>query len=127
MNDTEREEDQTLVVCMFERYVLLSLPALMRSLLKALRSDATIYSERVDRLAESLETAILTYHSVATRRKAGSNAFKPVYLPSMKFNDSNAGFSGKNQLSVFFTLHDEVTHQSLPREQLHRSEVQLFS
>jgi nuclear pore complex protein Nup205 len=68
-------------------------------------------------LAESLETAILTYHSVATRRKAGSNAFKPVYLPSIKFNDSGKGFSGDS--NIFPSLTDRALilpgHVQLPQ------------
>lgn len=63
-NDLEREEDQTLVV--------------------ALRDNGTIFTDKVDALVENLETAILTYQSTATTKRAGSDAFRPVLLPDRK-------------------------------------------
>ncbi|KAI5480028.1 nuclear pore complex protein Nup205 [Pseudohyphozyma bogoriensis] len=69
-NETEREEDQVLV--------------------PALRNPGTLFSEKVETLVESLETAILTYHSVATRKRAGTNAFRPVWLPSLSLENASA-------------------------------------
>ncbi|KAM0793089.1 hypothetical protein ACM66B_000571 [Microbotryomycetes sp. NB124-2] len=60
-NDVEREDDQVLVL--------------------ALRNNGTIFSDKVHTVAEALQAALFTYFSIATRRRAGTNAFKPVLLP----------------------------------------------
>lgn len=44
-----------------------------------------MFSDHLENLIESLEAALLTYQSIATRKKAGSNAFRPVFLPSLKY------------------------------------------
>ncbi|BGP36830.1 hypothetical protein JCM10449v2_000732 [Rhodotorula kratochvilovae] len=80
-NDVEREEDQTLVL--------------------SLRNNATIFSDKVDTLVESVEAALLTYQSVATRKRAGTNAFRPVLLPSLKYGESSASGQSLGSLSGF--------------------------
>lgn len=67
-NDLEREEDQTLVL--------------------ALRDNGTIFTDKVDSLVENLETALLTYQSAATTKRPGSNAFRPVLLPSTRVGEN---------------------------------------
>lgn len=57
----------------------------------ALRGDCTVFSDKVQTLVEALETATLTYQTVATRKKAGSNAFKPLLLPSFKYSETSRG------------------------------------
>lgn len=54
----------------------------------ALRNNGTIFTEKVESLVESLEASILTYQTVATRKRAATNAFRPVWLPSTKLQDS---------------------------------------
>ncbi|GAA6005529.1 hypothetical protein JCM10207_005238 [Rhodosporidiobolus poonsookiae] len=83
-NDVEREEDQTLVL--------------------SLRGNGTVFTEKVDELIESLEAALLTYQSVATRKRAGTNAFRPVLLPTLKYGESSA--SGQSLGSAMAFLRD---------------------
>ncbi|GAA5862929.1 hypothetical protein JCM1840_002329 [Sporobolomyces johnsonii] len=83
-NDVERDEDQTLVL--------------------TLRDNGTIFTEKVDALVESLEAALLTYQSVATRKRAGTNAFRPVLLPTFKYGESSA--SGQTLGSAAAFLRD---------------------
>ncbi|KAK4054774.1 hypothetical protein OIV83_000698 [Microbotryomycetes sp. JL201] len=66
-NDVEREDDQVLVL--------------------ALRNNGTIFSDKVHAVAEAVEAALFTYFSVATRRRPGTNAFKPVLLPIGRTSD----------------------------------------
>lgn len=54
----------------------------------ALRNNGTIFTEKVEGLVESLEAAILTYQTVATRKRADTNAFRPVLLPALKIQES---------------------------------------
>ncbi|GAA5875841.1 hypothetical protein JCM16303_004016 [Sporobolomyces ruberrimus] len=83
-NDLEREEDQTLVV--------------------ALRDNGTIFTDKVDALVENLETAILTYQSTATTKRAGSDAFRPVLLPSTRIGEHAS--AGQNLGSALAFLRD---------------------
>ncbi|GAA5985830.1 hypothetical protein JCM5350_006906 [Sporobolomyces pararoseus] len=83
-NDLEREEDQTLVL--------------------ALRDNGTIFTEKVDNLVENLETALLTYQSAATTKRPGSNAFRPVLLPSTRVGENAA--AGQNLGSAAAFLRD---------------------
>ncbi|GAA5892450.1 hypothetical protein JCM6882_005619 [Rhodosporidiobolus microsporus] len=70
-NDVEREEDQTLVL--------------------SLRGNGTVFTDKVDSLIESLEASLLTYQSVATRKRADTpGAFRPVLLPSLKYGETQA-------------------------------------
>ncbi|SCV68829.1 BQ2448_950 [Microbotryum intermedium] len=80
-NETERDEDQTLVL--------------------GFRHDATIFSDKVETLVESLEAAILTYQSVATRKKQGTNAFRPVWAPSMSVTEGTASGSTLGSAGAF--------------------------
>ncbi|KPV78555.1 uncharacterized protein RHOBADRAFT_51011 [Rhodotorula graminis WP1] len=80
-NDVEREEDQTLVL--------------------ALRNNSTIFGDKVDTLVESVEAALLTYQSVATRKRAGTNAFRPVLLPSLKYGEHGASGQSLGSLCAF--------------------------
>jgi nuclear pore complex protein Nup205 len=57
--------------------------------LTALRNAGTLFSEKVETAAEALETTILSYHSVATRKRAGTSAFRPVWLPSLHTEQSS--------------------------------------
>ncbi|BGP12970.1 hypothetical protein JCM10213_006609 [Rhodosporidiobolus nylandii] len=86
-NDVEREEDQTLVL--------------------SLRGSATVFTSKVDELVESLEAALLTYQSVATRKRAGTNAFRPVLLPTLKYGESAA--SGQSLGSAMAFLRDTAS------------------
>lgn len=54
----------------------------------ALRTPGTIFSEKVVALAESLQVAILTYLAVSTRKRAGTNAFRPVLAPVLRQTDT---------------------------------------
>ncbi|KAK4058181.1 hypothetical protein OIO90_000920 [Microbotryomycetes sp. JL221] len=66
-NDGEREDDQVLVL--------------------ALRDNGTVFTDKVHTVVEALQAALLTYHSIATRRRAGTNAFRPVLLPIAKTSE----------------------------------------
>ncbi|GAA5989348.1 hypothetical protein JCM11641_002770 [Rhodosporidiobolus odoratus] len=86
-NDVEREEDQTLVL--------------------SLRRNATVFSTKVDSLIESLEASLLTYQSVATRKRAGTHAFRPVFLPTLRFGENAA--CGQSLGSAGAFLRDTTT------------------
>lgn len=73
--------------------------ALSADCLAALRDAGTIFTDKVQTLAESLQAAILTYQSVATRKRAGTNAFRPLLLPSVQYNERAAGLSGASDLA----------------------------
>ncbi|KDE08259.1 hypothetical protein MVLG_01525 [Microbotryum lychnidis-dioicae p1A1 Lamole] len=91
-NETERDEDQTLVL--------------------GFRHDANIFSDKVETLVESLEAAILTYQSVATRKKPGTNAFRPVWAPSLSATEATLGSAGaflRDTAMVLKTRLDDVT------------------
>ncbi|SCZ90946.1 BZ3500_MvSof-1268-A1-R1_Chr1-3g02409 [Microbotryum saponariae] len=91
-NETERDEDRTLVL--------------------GFRHDATIFSDKVETLVESLEAAILTYQSVATRKKQGTNAFRPVWAPSLSATEATLGSAGaflRDTAMVLKTRLDDVT------------------
>ncbi|GAA5831477.1 hypothetical protein JCM11251_004037 [Rhodosporidiobolus azoricus] len=84
-NDVEREEDQTLVL--------------------SLRGNGTVFTDKVDALVESLEAALLTYQSVATRKRGdAANSFRPVLLPTLKFGETAA--SGQSIGSALAFLRD---------------------
>lgn len=80
-NDAEREEDQTLVL--------------------SLRDNGTVFSDKVDTLVESLEAALLTYQSVSTRKRAGTNAFRPVLLPTLKYGENSASGQSLGSMGAF--------------------------
>ncbi|GAA5922074.1 uncharacterized protein JCM15063_003177 [Sporobolomyces koalae] len=83
-SDSEREEDQTLVL--------------------ALRDNGTIFTDKVDTLVESLQTALLTYQSSATTKRAGSTTFRPVLLPSTRVGEN--AVAGQNLGSAMAFLRD---------------------
>ncbi|GAA6062083.1 hypothetical protein JCM10212_006506 [Sporobolomyces blumeae] len=95
-NDVERDEDQTLVL--------------------ALRDNGTVFTDKVDGLVESLEVALLTYQSTATRKRAGTNAFRPVLLPTTRTGDNAPG--GQNLGSAAAFMRDTT---ALLEERLHDS------
>ena len=64
------------------------------SMTTALRDPGSIFTDKVQTHAEALQTALLTYQSIATRKKAGTNAFRPIYLPSLQYNERTSGLSG---------------------------------
>ncbi|BGP04990.1 hypothetical protein JCM10049v2_000792 [Rhodotorula toruloides] len=80
-NDVERDEDQTLVL--------------------SLRNNGTVFSDKVDTLVESLEAALLTYQSVSTRKRAGTNAFRPVLLPTLKYGENSASGQSLGSMGAF--------------------------
>lgn len=43
----------------------------------------------------------MTYQSVATRKRAGSDAFRPVVLPTLKYGESNASGQSLGSLCAF--------------------------
>ena len=105
-NDVEREEDQTLVLGP-SSFTSRSLPLSARTLTDspsppaALRTNSTIFGDKVDTLVESVEAALLTYQSVATRKRAGTNAFRPVFLPSLKYGENSASGQSLGSLCAF--------------------------
>lgn len=80
-NDVEREEDQTLVL--------------------ALRGSATVFGDKVETLAESLQSALLAYENLATRKRPGSDAFRPVLLPTLKFGENSASGQSFGSMGAF--------------------------
>lgn len=80
-NDLEREEDQTLVL--------------------ALRGSATVFGDKVESLAESLQSALLAYENLATRKRPGSDAFRPVLLPTLKFGENSASGQSFGSMGAF--------------------------
>lgn len=58
----------------------------------ALRSPGTIFSEKVEKIAEALQAAILTYLTVSTRKRAGTNAFRPIYAPTLRYGENGCTF-----------------------------------
>ncbi|GAA5994814.1 Nup192p [Rhodotorula paludigena] len=80
-NEVERDEDQTLVL--------------------SLRNNATVFGDKVDTLVESVEAALLTYQSVATRKKAGTNAFRPVLLPTLRYGENAASGQSLGSMAAF--------------------------
>lgn len=59
----------------------------------ALRTPRTVFAEKVEKLAETLETSILTYLTVSTRKRAGTNAFRPIYAPSLRYGENGCKLS----------------------------------
>lgn len=99
-NEVERDEDQTLVLCTSpepRRLCWLLTPAAFA----ALRNNATVFGDKVDTLVESAEAALLTYQSVATRKKAGTNAFRPVLLPTLRYGENAASGQSLGSMAAF--------------------------
>lgn len=92
-NDLEREEAQTLVL--------------------ALRDNGTIFGEKVDNLVENLETALLTYQSAATTKRPGSNAFRPVFLPSTQVGENTSLGQNLATASAFLRDTAEILQERL--------------
>ncbi|GAA5979980.1 hypothetical protein JCM10908_001488 [Rhodotorula pacifica] len=80
-NDIEREEDQTLVL--------------------SVRGSATVFSDKIDTLAESLQSALLSYENLATRKRPGSETFRPALLPTLKFGENSASGQSLGSMGAF--------------------------
>ncbi|KAL8292911.1 hypothetical protein RQP46_000605 [Phenoliferia psychrophenolica] len=46
------------------------------------------FAESLEQLVESLQGAVFTYHNIATRKRLGTNAFRPVWSPSVSTSAS---------------------------------------
>ena len=103
--DTEGEDDSTLVLGAF-----LSCNALYYAddATIALRDPGSIFTDKVQTHAEALQTALLTYQSIATRKKAGTNAFRPIYLPSLQYNERTGSLSGSSFSELLRVDIDEI-------------------
>lgn len=88
-SDSERDDDQHLVLGKTADPESTQSATLTLSL-TALRDSATIFTDKVRELVESLQVSILTYQSVATRKQAGSNAFRAMYMPTIKISENVA-------------------------------------
>jgi nuclear pore complex protein Nup205 len=60
----------------------------------------------VERLTESLQAALFTYQTVATRKRPGSSAFRPVLQPDLKHSPNLA--SGPTLRTAAAYLKDAV-------------------
>lgn len=50
---------------------------------------------------ESLESALLSYETIATRKRPGSDTFRPVLLPTLKFGENSASGQSLGSMGAF--------------------------
>ena len=65
------------------------------------RGSATVFGDKVETLAESLESALLSYETIATRKRPGSDTFRPVLLPTLKFGENSASGQSLGSMGAF--------------------------
>ena len=74
---------------------------------------SNVFDDNVTEAALSVETAILTYHSAATRKRSSIDSFRPVWLPSMDHGARDSATATMRTATTFLENTAESLSKSL--------------